>query len=243
MIAAGTGIVLADPEPIAVPAVIQRNYDEARQRYQTNSASNDIALQFSRACYDRAEFSKDNHERASLAEEGIDAARAVINRAPGLAAGHYYLGMNLAQLARTKMLGALAIVREMEKEWLATLALDPKLDYAGADRNLGLLYRDAPGRPISIGSSVKARRHLIQAVNLAPNFPENRLNLIETWLMWRKNTLAQNEYDKLRQQLPEAHKEFKGDYWEPSWRDWDERIEKIVTSLNEPPPASTVHRR
>jgi hypothetical protein len=63
-------------------------------------------------------------------------------------------------------LGALSIVKEMEKEWLATLALDPHCDYAGADRNLGLLYRDAPGFPLSIGSRGKAEQCLQHAVQL-----------------------------------------------------------------------------
>jgi hypothetical protein len=95
-----------------------------------------------------------------MAHEGIQVCRRWLQRAPNQAAAHYYLGMNLAQLARTKSLGALSIVKEMEKEWLATLALDAHCDYAGADRNLGLLYRDAPGFPLSIGSRLKAEQHL-----------------------------------------------------------------------------------
>src|SRR5204863_9133981 len=96
---------------------------------------------------------------------------------------HYYLGMNLAQLAQTKMLGALKIVTQMEREFSIVRDLDEEFDQAGADRNLGLLYRDAPAIG-SIGSRGKARQHLEHAVKLAPPSPENRLNLIETYLKW-----------------------------------------------------------
>jgi hypothetical protein len=47
-------------------------------------------------------------------------------------------------------------------------------------RNLGLLYRDAPGWPFSIGSKRKAREWLERAAALAPDYPENQLNLAES---------------------------------------------------------------
>ena len=90
-----------------------------------------------RACFDRAEFSRDTAERANL-DEGIAACEKVIARQPKLAAGHYYLAMNLAQLARTKLLGALPILGRMESGWLTARRLDEKFDYAGPDRFVGL---------------------------------------------------------------------------------------------------------
>lgn len=56
-----------------------------------------------------------------------------VARDPKSAAGHYYLGMNLGQLARTKLLGALKLVDEMEREFKAAVALDERFDHA--DRN------------------------------------------------------------------------------------------------------------
>src|SRR5207248_6916974 len=106
--------------------------------------------------------------RAEIAEQGIAAARQGIERAPRLAAPHYYLALNLGQLARTKKLGALRLVDEMEAELKAAIALDPKFDYAGPHRSLGLLYADAPGWPTSIGNHSKARQHLHTAIELSP---------------------------------------------------------------------------
>ena len=65
--------------------------------------------------------------------------------------------MNLGQLARTELLGALKLVKEMEREFKTAADLDKQFDYAGPERCLGLLYRDAPGWPASIGSRRKAR--------------------------------------------------------------------------------------
>ena len=125
-----------------------------------------------------------------MAHEGIQVCRRWLQRAPDATAAHYYLGMNIAQLARTKTLGALPLVKDMEKEWLATLGLDPHFDFAGADRNLGLLYRDTPGFPLSVGSRVKAEEHLQHAVELNPEYPENHLNLIETDLKRKPAAVA-----------------------------------------------------
>jgi tetratricopeptide (TPR) repeat protein len=227
------------PPPPTVPAVIQRNYDEARHRYETNPDDAQAAWQFARACFDRAEYSRHDTERASLANDGIAACRKALLHQPHLAAAHYWLGMNLAQLARTKMLGALSIVGQMESEWKTAFGLDEKIDYAGPDRFLGLLYRDAPGWPVSLGDAAKARKHLLHAIELCPNLPENHLNLIETYLQWNETTAAQRAMEKLRLLLPAARKEFTGEYWNESWKDWTPRLDKIQAKLNHPAPPSS----
>jgi len=225
----------ATPPPANVPAIIQRNYDAARRRHESNPGDDQAAWQFGRACFDRAEFSRDSAERASLADAGMAACRKVIARQPNLAAGHYYLAMNLAQLARTKLLGALPLLHQMESEWLTALALDEKMDYAGPDRYVGLLYRDAPGWPISLGDSAKARRHLARAVELSPNFPENHLNLIESYFSWNEPKAAARAAEKLRLAWPAARQEFAGEYWLASWKDWNQRLEKIKARLDARP--------
>jgi tetratricopeptide (TPR) repeat protein len=229
----------AAPPPANVPAIIQRNYEAARRRYEANPDDDQAAWQLGRACFDRAEFSRDSAERARLANEGMDACRKVIAHQPKLAAGHYYLAMNMAQLARTKLLGALPLLGQMENEWKSALTLDEKMDYAGPDRYVGLLYRDAPGWPISLGNTSKARQHLEHAVELSPNFPENYLNLIESCFTWNEPSAAARAAEKLRLLWPAARKEFAAEYWQESWQDWDQRLKKIQARLDAtitPPP-------
>jgi tetratricopeptide (TPR) repeat protein len=216
----------ATPELIAV----ERAYEAAKARYQTNANDDAAARQFASACFDRADATTKDSARATLAREGIQVCRRWLQRAPKAAAAHYYLGMNLAQLARTKSLGALPLVKEMEKEWLATIALDPHCDYAGADRNLGLLYRDAPGFPLSIGSRARAEQCLQHAVELNPEYPENHLNLIETHLKHKPAAVAR-EYERLLALLPGARKRFSGPTWQSDWEDWDARLKQIQFHL------------
>ena len=83
----------------------------------------------------------------------------------------------------SKTFGAFKLVNQMESEWSKAIALDASFDYAGPERSLGLLYRDTPSFG-SIGSRTKARQHLERALELAPRYPENRLNLIESELQW-----------------------------------------------------------
>jgi tetratricopeptide (TPR) repeat protein len=140
--------------------------------------------------------------------------------------------MNMAQLARTKLLGALPLLSQMEHGWKTALDLDERMDYGGPDRYVGLLYRDAPGWPVSLGDNVKARRHLLRAVELSPDFPENYLNLIETYLGWNETSAAERALQKLRLIWPEARKKFVGPYWDESWKDWNQRLEKVETKMN-----------
>jgi len=205
----------------------ERNYQEARKRSQTNTNDAEAAWQFGRSCFDWAEFAQNDDQREHIAGEGIVACRQSIARTPKSAPGHYYLAMNLGQLARTKTLGALKIVDEMEREFKTARDLDAKFDYAGPDRCLGLLYFDAPGWPASIGSKTKARQHLQRAGQLAPGYPDNHLCLLEAYLRWgdKKNLLR--ELKITEELLLEARKEFTGEAWAQSWADWDKRWKRM----------------
>jgi tetratricopeptide (TPR) repeat protein len=191
----------------------EKTYRAAHARFLAEPKSAEAAWQFARACFDRAEFPSNDSQRAALANQGIAACRQLIAREPKFAAAHYYLGMNLGQLARTKLLGALKIVEEMESEFKRARDLDEKLDFAGADRNLGLIYLDTPNWPVSIGNRSKAKQHFLRALQLSPDFPENHLNLIEAFLKWTDLVSAQIEAQKLRQLWPDARKKFTGEDW------------------------------
>ncbi|PYI89113.1 MAG: hypothetical protein DME26_01945, partial [Verrucomicrobia bacterium] len=160
----------------------------------------------------------------------------LLAREPNSVPGRYYLGMNLGQLARTRGIGALKLVTEMEREFSAARDLDESFDNAGPDRNLGLLYRDAPGL-VSIGSRARATQHLERAVELAPGYPENRLNLLEAFLKWNDRNGVRRELKALEQLWPRARTNLAGDSWTASWADWEDRRQKIRKKVEEPPKA------
>jgi len=227
------GHLLWAGEPTNAIARIERIYRATRAEYEAHPDRLETACAFARACFDRAEFSLQDSGRATLGKEGIAAARRAIFLQSTNAAAHYYLGLNIGEVARTKRMSALKLVSDMEQELEIARKLDEKIDYAGPDRCLGLLYRDAPGWPVSVGSHTKARQRLAHALDLSPNFPENRINMIETYIDWDDTTRAAHDAALLDASWSAAKATFSGEAWEASWSDWNDRWEKIQKKLME----------
>lgn len=227
-----TFIILARPALASDPAspdefrvYAQAQYRQAQDKFSKDRSSLQLAWQFGRACFDLADSARDRTERADIAQQGIAACRLALTRDSNSAPAHYYLGMNLGQLARTKGLSALKIVNEMQQEFSLARLLDETFDYAGPDRNLGLLYRDTPA-VLSIGNRSQGRQHLQRAVALASSYPENRLNLIEAFIKWGEVAEARTEFTALEAIWPAARDRFKGPAWAASWADWEQRRHK-----------------
>ena len=199
----------------------QKSFEEAKARYNNEPRDTEATWQFARACFDLAEFATNNSQRAEIAQQGIAASQQAVARESNSAPVHYYLAMNLAQMARTKGLSAglaaLRIVDQMEREFSIARDLGEKFDEAGADRNLGLLYRDAPSIG-SIGSRSKARQHLQRAAALAPQYPENRLNLIESYAKWGDRASARRELKALEETWSAARARGAGEALHPRRR-------------------------
>jgi tetratricopeptide (TPR) repeat protein len=217
-----------DPIPGA-----ERMFAQAKTNYSMHSADIRAAWEFGRSTFELADIVRGNGRRAAIAQEGIDACKKALERAPDSAPLHFYLGLNLGELARTKTLGALRLVDQMEREFTKSIELDPSFDYAGAERSLGLLYRDAPVLA-SIGSKSKARTHLNRALELAPRYPENRLDMVESELKWGDRKAARRDLKLLEDGWEAARSEFAGPDWIASWADWSARLEKARRALDEP---------
>jgi tetratricopeptide (TPR) repeat protein len=232
----GANPSLADPPAAEAgfTASARQHFQEAQAHYRNAPGEVAAAWKFARACFDLAEFATNRTERASVAEQGIEASQRAIARESNSAPAHYYLGMNLGQLARTRGLSALKIVNQMQRAFARSRDLDEQLDWAGSDRNLGLLYRDTPAFG-SIGSRSKAREHLKHAVELAPRYPENRLNLVETYLSWGEPQNAQRELAALEGIWPGARTNFVGEAWAASWADWEPRLKKLKHKIETSP--------
>jgi tetratricopeptide (TPR) repeat protein len=210
----------------------ERAYTSAQEAFQKNPTNAEIAWTYGRTCFDLAEFAGQDSYRGQLADQGMEACRTSLRINPVSAAAHYYLALNMGQKARTEKLGALKLVSQMEKELKDAIAVDPKLDYGGPDRSLGLLYKDAPGWPMSIGSNRKAREHLLAATLLAPDYPDNWLSLLDAYLEWNDKSKARELLLKVSEKLKAARQKLTGPEWEWSWQDWQRRWEKIKEKLD-----------
>ena len=216
----------------APAAIARKAFQDAEALYRKEPRSGEATWQFARACFDLAESATNAAQRAEYAEQGIAACEPALERDPKLAPAQYYLGMNIGQLARTKGLSALGLVKRMERAFNAAREQDEKFDYAGPDRNLGLLYRGAPSI-LSVGSRSKAKQHLERAAELAPDYPENRLNLSETYFNWNDRNGARRELKTLDELWPRAKAKFSGPAWTSSWSEWEERRQKLRKSLED----------
>jgi hypothetical protein len=233
LVAAANVLLADDAHDKVFAARAQAAYQNAQSRFQSQTNDSVLAWQYARTCFDWADWATNKEQRAAIAGDGMAASRQSLLVADS-AAGQYYLALNMGQLAQAETLGALKLVREMMREFQTAAEMDPHFDFAGPDRGLGLLCRDAPGWPVSVGSRRKAREYLETAVTLAPGDPENVLNLAESYLKWDDPVNAKNELHVLDGLWPKAQQDFTGQAWERSWDDWSKRRDELRKELNKP---------
>ena len=209
-------------------------YRAAQAAYATNTQNVSAAIDLARTAFDNADLAKTDDQRETLANIGIAATRNASALNTNSVDAHYYLALNLGQLARTKMLGALKILTEMEQALKRALALDPKFDYAGGHRTIGVLYLEAPGWPTSVGNKNKARAHLTQALALAPEFPDNHHCYLEALAKWREWAALHEKIAAYHALLPAAKTNFTGPEWDYEWFDWTRRFKEIQTKAKKP---------
>jgi tetratricopeptide (TPR) repeat protein len=224
---AATVLALADDaQPKVFADRAKAAYDRARSAYESNTNDPVAAWNFGRTCYDWADFSETKSQRGAIAYEGMAACHQSLSLTNS-AGAHYYLALNMGQLAQAEMLEGRKLVREMVPEFEAVAELDPHFDYAGPERGLGLIYRDAPGWPLSIGDHAKAVEYLEKAATLEPDYPENYLNLAETYLKSGGRAKVKKNMDALDVLWPKAQKNLTGVEWEQSWQDWSKRRDDV----------------
>ena len=179
--------------------------------------------QLARAAFDLADVTPREKEKARLAEIGRAASRAAIKESPANAPAHYYLALCSGELAQAKAVGGLRLIHEIQSEFEAARVLDENFDHAGPDRGLGLLFLEAPGWPTSVGDRKKARAHLERAVVLAPEYPENRLALLDLMVRVKDHRGAVAQMAAIESMWSKAKAQLTGEEWASAWRDWEHR--------------------
>ncbi len=204
-------------------AEMEARFLKFRQLLDSAPTNQAFSWQFGQAAFDFADCVPDTHRKAEIAEQAIQVCRNAASADPKSPAAKYYLALNLGRLAETRGLSALKLVREMETVLLSVKTLDDHFDHAGADRTLGMLYKDAPGWPASIGSNSKGRLHLAEAVKIDGIFPENRLVYCEALLHWKRSNELQGQLEELEETWEVSRKQFGGKEWQSSWIGWEQR--------------------
>lgn len=205
----------------------EQRYLALKQEWSQQPENVETGWRFGQACFEWADYSENKQARACLAEEGIAACEAVLQAKGDEVGGQYYLAMNLGQLARTKSLGALRLVRQMEEHFLKAVALDPGFYHAGPCRSLGMLYRDAPGWPASIGHRSKARKYLNLALKHDDGFPETHLVWVESLLSWDEERQAREYWPQVQSVMESARSRFQLEDNSSRWADWERRFAQL----------------
>lgn len=204
-----------------------------RETARTN-ASTAARLELAKETFLFGDLAADSAERETIALEGIEATRAVLSET-NVVAGNYYLALNLGQLARTRTLSALGLVKQMEQYFKEAIALDPSYEHAGPLRHLGELYLDAPGWPVSIGNRSNARTFIEKAVSTAPEYPENPLLYVEALVKWGEYAKARTENKALEALFAKVQPSYTGDQFAPIWADWRTRLAEVQQKLSQSP--------
>jgi len=219
--------------PTNIVAHLQQQLITARERFAAEPTNHIAAWQLGRACFAWGNLLKTPAAKEKVFREGVTACRHSLALDAQSAPANYYLGMNIGRIADLKRnLSAFNMVKEVERSFERARQIDEKFSFAGPDRNLGLLYQNAPGWPLSVGDKKLARKHLQRASNLASDYPENRLNLAEAALEWKDTKLFQSELAALEKLWPHAQTNLTGPDWELDWLDWEQRLKALRQRLN-----------
>jgi hypothetical protein len=134
-------------------------------------------------CFARlAETARSEEQGLAWAEQGQKLALTAAEQAPDNATAQYLAAYLTGLRAEREPMRGLSLVPVIAKHARAAAKLDPALDRAGPRRILGELLLQAPGFPVSIGDPSAAVEQFRKAVQLAPDFPENRIGLAESLL-------------------------------------------------------------
>src|SRR5882672_3555135 len=80
----------------------EKEFHRTQALFQSDKKNSTNAWQFARACFDFADFSTNETQRANIAKQGIAACQQLIVREPKSAPAHYYLAMDYGQLAEAE---------------------------------------------------------------------------------------------------------------------------------------------
>ncbi|MCB1141804.1 MAG: tetratricopeptide repeat protein [Leptospiraceae bacterium] len=116
-------------------------------------------------------------------EHGVNYGKEAITLNPKAIYGNFWYASNVGMLGLCRgMMASLASVDPMKKSYEIVLKENENFFFAGPHRALGRLYHMAPGWPISVGNKTKALQHLERAIEIGPDFFNNRLYLAELYI-------------------------------------------------------------
>lgn len=212
----------ANPSP---PLLLQSALLDAWQRPDGEKRWRDEA----RLWFYAGSLAQESRTKKQCFELGKASAESLLRTAPQDAAGLFWFSANLSgQVAQAKNLWALSALGTLEETLVKLAEMHSGFAYGGAHRVLGVIYEAAPGF-ISIGDSDKAERHLKQALQVAGDFPGNRL----AWADW---LIKKERFGEARKQLEHLRVHGMDGDWGVFWPErylWQKDLAKLEKALRQ----------
>lgn len=140
--------------------------------------------------------------------------------------GHYYLAIALGLEASTKSVGAFDLLPKMQEQAKLAIAADGKIDHAGPHRLMAALLIMAPPWPASVGDVDEGLQEAKKAVELAGDYPPNRLYLGEALMKNDQRDAARTELQAVLKSPPPPAEEIKHKRWVNEARQMLAELEK-----------------
>ena len=164
------------------------------------------------------------------AEKGMALAARCIERYPEEAGCYYYHAVNTGLFYQARVIGYQEGIKSMLSDLNQVIHLNPAYENAGAYRILGQVYTELPQTtlyPDGITRDLeKAEKYLQEAINLAPDYPENLLSSADTLLKLEKTEQAHAHIQKAKEKIPLWKRNT--DYMR--WIDQTKKLEEKIAS-------------
>lgn len=163
--------------------------------------------------------SGNKNECKRWAESGLAYAERCIEIAPNMPDCYYWRAVNTGLYHSVKVVGYQRGIKQMISDCNAVIAMGREnYDYGGPWRIQGQIFTKLPetgGRPDSLTRDLnRALVYLRKAVEVAPDYPENRIALAEALYKEGEPDAARAELDIAKQKTPE----WRDDASYPEWK-------------------------
>lgn len=204
-------LVAASPDDLDA---LQRARSALEQAQTARHAPFEVAWRLARVCFLMAKRLANRPQRIEVAQHGAEHARTAISQRNDRVEGHYYLALDLAQIAEAE--SRLSLIKPMVAAAERAAKINPAYDHGGPLVFLGKVHLTAPAWPVSVGNVEQAISLLERALALAP-CPLTRLFLGQAYY-------EDDREQDARVQLERALREAGPKDLEPRWRAEAKRI-------------------
>ncbi|MFC1853087.1 tetratricopeptide repeat protein [candidate division CSSED10-310 bacterium] len=196
---------------------IVKAIQNCKEVLKTNPKNYDALWIISRAYRWYGDHSPDE-KKSEIFETGMEYAKKATEIIPNGIEGHYFYAVIIGNYAESRgIFNSLLYIDDIVRELEITLKLDPK--HYDALTIMGVVYRDVPPWPVSIGDIDKAEQHLKKALALNPLNLFPQLELGVTYNKMKKWAQAKAEFKKLLDMPNERGYEVEGEEFKAEARE------------------------